>query len=645
MLRARAAGYLDRTVALAPEGPEQTVDLWPLGEPVRGRAVTPGGEGIQGVAVQLVGAGLTQTSATGERGEFEFPRPPAGRGTLRIEAVGRTPAVEVLEIPRYGTASADSLRVVLALPPTLRGRVVSSGGEAVAGARVTLGSPEEPIEEAASDEEGRFAVRAPGGGTYDLMFESEGYATTYLRAEVGADERELDLGEILLTTPLEVGGKVVDREGNPVAEVVIYLSPVPAQWRRGGEGRPRRQPMARSSRGGEFYLELEEGRTYEAEAWKRGYAPRTERFTALSGAEELTLALEAAVELRVLTRDETGAPLPEVQLSMTLADGAGLPLRMNGSSAGARTDAEGTFTFPAVPLGARLRVEGLPRDLRYAPEAREVETSETGEALEVVLIHGPAGMLTGRVVSRDGEPIHGARVEAVPAGSPRASSPYWQSVADADGRYELFALPLGPAELRVSHAAYEPRRVGVVLAPGEVERDVVLEPRPQSRLEGRLSLPSGEPLAGVQVGLDRRENGWRSLDKLAATGPDGRFDFEELPAGVYRLRLETGFQLAEPEAQYSILSDPVAVEVIAQRPCRVTGYLQDVETGGEPVAVRLSGPGGRQVLGSADPQTGVLSIAPLYPGVWRLEASVGETVRSWEVECSEPGGETAVVLE
>lgn len=648
-LQASAAGYLERSAEIVPE-PRQTIYLQPLGTPVRGRVTGPDGQGREGAVVALANGDSVQKRLAGLGGEFEFSRPAAGRARLQVEAEGHVPVTELVEIPRHGSPPLPLLRIRLSDHPTLTGRVMSPGGLGLSGVRVTLGAPEAPIDEAVSDVEGRYSVRAHGPGTYELMVEGEGFATVYRRVEVEAGATEVDLGEVVLPWPLEVRGKVVDKDGNPLPEAEVYVSPVPAFWRRDSSWRPLREAATETSSDGVFYLELEVGRTYEVEIWKAGYRPRTERWTATDLEDTRTLTLARAVALRVLTRDESGAPLPDVEISLTQQKKAGLDTGPGGSGPLARTDSEGVFTFPAVAPGQKVRVQGTPRNLRHAPASREVLLSEEAESAEVVLVHGRAGMLTGRVVSPTGEAVAGARIEAVPLpqASPGLRSPHWQAGTVATGRYELFALPLGEVEIRVSHGEYEPWQERLVVASEQAERDFVLEPRPRGRLEGLLRRPSGEPLASVRVGLDRKEEGWRSLDAVVTTDGGGRFDFGELPAGSYRLQVGAELRLATPEAEIRVTAEPTSLEVVAEWPCRVAGFLPapEFEGEGEPIRVHLSSTDGRQASGRLDPATGRLTLPPLYPGLWKLEISTEEsTVHTWKVDCSEPGGEVTAVLD
>src|SRR5690554_2183803 len=94
---------------------------------------------------------------------------------------------------------------------------------------------------------------------------------------------------------------------------------------------------------------------------------------------------------------------------------------------------------------------------------------------------------------------------------------------------------------------------------GDLPRDNPLDPRsdryePQGRLEGVVTrlYPPYPPLAGVAVRLlpaaDSLQGG-----RLAYTGSNGRFAFDELPSGDYRLVAQaTGFRALQDTLAVSI---------------------------------------------------------------------------------------------
>ncbi len=103
---------------------------------------------------------------------------------------------------------------------------------------------------------------------------------------------------------------------------------------------------------------------------------------------------------------------------------------------------------------------------------------------------------------------------------------------------------------------------------GDLPRDNPLDPRsdryrPQGRLEGTVTrlYPPYPPLAGVAVRLLPADDSLQG-GRLVYTGPNGRFTFDELPPGTYRLLTQApGFRA---------LQDTLAVTISAGQTQSVT---------------------------------------------------------------------------
>jgi len=182
--------------------------------------------------------------------------------------------------------------------------------------------------------------------------------------------------------------------------------------------------------------------------------------------------------------------------------------------------------LPAAVAGApvQIAVEMLvPGHLRAVLTAPAVPGADV--RLPTVAL-GPAVRLSGEVLDRQGQPLAGIEVAALPVPNLGEPEP-WRATSGPDGSFVLDTVPEGPIRLRASgrgHAltitdAYAPE-AGVVIILDELlalEGAVIGEPalvgRAQVRLEGSsLWPPLREPVA-----------------------PDGSFRFPELVDGVYGL--------------------------------------------------------------------------------------------------------------
>lgn len=140
---------------------------------------------------------------------------------------------EPLEPRHYELGDIDLLARV-----NLRGTVVDAGGEAVAGAAVSISYSDSmrlpkgyrweetriedrfQHEEAVSDERGEFSlVVAPGEHSLQVFHPTAGLSRTTVRVKAG--EPETHAVHLALQPPLSIRGRVVDIQGNAIAGVVL----------------------------------------------------------------------------------------------------------------------------------------------------------------------------------------------------------------------------------------------------------------------------------------------------------------------------------------------------------------------------------------------------------------------------------------
>lgn len=268
-----------------------------------------------------------------------------------------------------------------------------------------------------------------------------------------------------------------------------------------------------------------------------------------------------------------------------LAEGSVVLDCPDGSSLGRATiDEEGWFEGPACPRSPTCVQLIHPGSVQS--RAWQLDADEPVE-LEV----DPAPRVAGTVVA-DGQPIAAARVVA------RQGDRRWTASTDLAGD---FMLTLGERARAGSACEFEPsasdqpvavlvlapgRRpwVGTVPAAGDEELDIALaEPAPA--LTGKLSDPEGRGFDRTRVlasSRDRPDEG-----HVAQPDPAGRFEFDGLGEGVYRLRaIRDGVELARGEGEAS--AKVVMVSTLSARGPTLELTLRDEV--GEPVSgVRVDG--------------------------------------------------------
>ena len=151
--------------------------------------------------------------------------------------------------------------------------------------------------------------------------------------------------------------------------------------------------------------------------------------------------------------------------------------------------------------------------------------------------------ITGKVLSKRGEPIADAEVNArTTGGELRANTQWSNATSKADGTYELAGLRPGTYLLEPSSdRGVAPQDGYKVDAPAgkTTEKDLVLEEG--GRIEGVVVDDKGTPVAGVNVdaqALARDMSFWGEGKK---TDANGKFTLDGLRAGDYRVTASRGW--------------------------------------------------------------------------------------------------------
>lgn len=227
----------------------RTIEL-PLGEPggrVTGRVVDASGSPVAGALVEIgprgefivdLPNGLRGSAAspvpiaTDAEGRFEYPGdlPP---GAQPVHATARGYPVLEREV-EVVAGSAVALELALERPASIEGRVVDAQGAPVAGARVI--AAEEvgggwffhafPPPEAKTDGEGRFRLGWIAPGMQELNARDWRRARLgKARAVVECRAGETSTCELALELGRTIEGRVVDREGRPLAGWTVHGDP------------------------------------------------------------------------------------------------------------------------------------------------------------------------------------------------------------------------------------------------------------------------------------------------------------------------------------------------------------------------------------------------------------------------------------
>ncbi len=438
--------------------------------------------------------------------------------------------------------------------------LVSSGG-----ARIKA-----PLDEAASQAltgaDGRYRLVFTGACTLDQLRAGVGPDTVRGRSEV-----ELPLQPGTETTlDLAVGsggalsGRVVDTHGQPIAGALVGATTDAATLNFEKSYEPDRTTTANAA--GEFVL-ARIGPPFVITASAPGYAlreqlvgtlPEGARIGALAGGAPveppLTVVLSPAREIRGVVLDPGGAPVPRAAIGFSLP-GEAAPSQVTAAPDVYRRLAE--FGGPA-----RTGADGSFRRDHCCDEVYEVSVSAPGFLAwrgrhapgdpDLVVRLDSGATLSGHVrAAADGAPIAEATVTLVTSDPNTRSTLTSTDFADDQGRFTFTGLHAdGNAEVVVTaegHAVFV-RQPVVIAETANMPLELALDP--ERTLAGQVVDLSGAPVRGalVEIEGDRLVDlgpgarfpvpTWESrVESLnsASTGEDGRFRFDQLYAGNFKV--------------------------------------------------------------------------------------------------------------
>ena len=490
------------------------------------RGVTIQGEVVDAaskkpVAGALIGLdrALYFPKKTGEDGRFSFPGWSLGAG-LYVRAPGYVPT-------RFAPDPKTTTKVTLTRGNRVTGRIVDHRGHPVADAVVAAKATRSQACHAITDAQGRFlldAVQPASGNT--LVVTARGHGRRLLDFDPPAQEPgTLDLGDISLTAPLALTGRVLHADGRPAARLPLRLSGTDnrrkqrAPKRQGALGLTLTDTIHTDELGRFTFPDLAPG-SYQVLALPWGGKPVT---------KDLVLAADTAVTLRLLDPrtwsvrvvDDTGRPAWGVTVRARSKDGWTLV---------AESDLDGIARF----FGDS---EIVTVEQASCPERRFMSEGPLAVGTEPVTINMAACRpVRIRVLQPDNNPLAYASVR-LHRGDKNLVPPlglHYIVQADKNGIIETFLPKWRRADLELyavpkqswQGEPLQGRRTGVHAGPEVIE----LKTEP-ARGTGRLSVlvldPDGNPFPGAQV--------YAALDGRLVKGanvladPDGIATLQNLP--------------------------------------------------------------------------------------------------------------------
>jgi len=521
---------------------------------VRGRVLSPGGDGVVGATVctgtlfelvQLLAqgelAGELPRVQTVDGGRFLLEGLAPGATRLVAGKEGSTPSAEMI-LDLGGSYQGDEVVLVLRVGARIHGEVLRIDG-------------------------------APMGETPLRLLQKETglKRTVTTDAEGGFDERCLNAGEWeLVCLPdaslvEELGGSIVDHlsqttvtvEEGEERFVTLGGTPPPGVVVRGGltqDGAPFQGSLHWMAEGPDAashqkFLESDEQGHYEVELTRAG--PWFVKVAGPQGHQEFRVDVPATSEstldfalpsgvLSGVVADSGGEPVAGARVSLFLEEGAEYRHDLSGMQDQRITAGDGAFEYRCLPPG-RYLLAAEDEEGHLALAARHGLSLEAGSVIDGVrLVLGEGHGITGRVVDSRGLPAAQAPLW-IYDGEGRLLNPITATRTDDEGAFRTSPLPAGEYTL---HCRTD--REALLTEEG------VRVPRGEGDAELELQLEAGAVLAATVVdSLDRplraqvrvHDRGGRVLTGLRDRhhpwawqrwGLDSRLDWVgPLPPGAY----------------------------------------------------------------------------------------------------------------
>lgn len=337
----------------------------------------------------------------------------------------------------------------------------------------------------------------------------------------------------------------------------------------------------------------------------------------------------------------TGLPIPDAQVTLM-----GVPA---GVVRSVQSDAGGRFTYDQLRPGSysvQARHPHYPGPLGL-PQPARLFTVEPGEEPSAATLRlAPAGVLSGRVVADDGEPLAGCSVQIFrhPLGSgPVTAAAQTESGEDGEFRFADLAPDrylLGatcpeslPVERLLDHAGtgswapaatwepvyypQSPTRQGAtpIAVSSGTNRQVELRtaPTPIATVRGTI-----EPSPSPAILLAPAGEAGSPLYEFRTTTTGGAFEFHRVPPGAYVLYTAFTRQPVEVGA-----TDPPPLRVPAQEGATLSGQVLLPSEPATPPLVEgfsyVSSAGPKIPRGA--PPVGIVEVTPVDAGPWATKQS------------------------
>ncbi|WP_437534884.1 carboxypeptidase-like regulatory domain-containing protein [Sorangium sp. So ce726] len=384
---------------------------------------------------------------------------------------------------------------------------------------------------------------------------------------------------------------------------------------------------SRTDEDGRFELELPDN-TYQLSASREGYGAAS---AAAHSGEIVSLVLPKSGIIEGRVQDERGQPVARFSIDVISAVTADTPATPTPLSKRFESH-DGSFRVEQLPsweIVVRATAEG------FAPAFSEPFTVNAAESVEVTLTLAKGCLIAGRVVDATGAPLPGVFVDAealLVAGemSEVSLEAAAQATSESDGSFILGGVPKGTVVLRGYDGLNAVSSIHLQIAECDRVQPVTLVMAPGGGVAGVARAPDGSPLGGVRLTLLHRAIGFVNT----TSDDDGRFRFDQIPAGPIRLMMQRGEQVV---VSGIVIQEGKTIDADIRLPRQGRGELRGrVVAGGKPLSsVRLmvassTADGGVEIHYPMTAEDGNYRVSSLPPGPYLVSVvstSIGRGTR------------------
>ncbi|MBW1884899.1 MAG: carboxypeptidase regulatory-like domain-containing protein, partial [Deltaproteobacteria bacterium] len=448
---------------------------------------------------------------------------------------------------------------------TAEGRLLDERGEPVSGALVGL-LPHgiTPVWDSefrdlvwhttTTDDSGRFEILV-SPGNYQLAAYAQGFLPTRrVGIEIDATEDVQELDTVVLSAGAGLRARVIDAAGGPL-EGVTVTADLPSNWSGWWGHEPGRHLSARTGEDGCFELvglpagaEIRisftlEGHMRVADILETGETAGTDeqegssaKTVGCGGTPPIVLPQAARIHLTVLDAAERPIPSAWAGARRLKRDRREYDPFLDGF-----TTAEGTLIISGLAPGDWYLVvveNGYQSETVQDIKAVAGETIEMRVVMTSIVSSVPTIDLEVQALDFDGRPASRAEIRLRSKSRwPDDSDYYDWGTTGADGRLTFAGVPYDDYSISISHpelGSWSVPLVEVDGMTGPVEaRDWEARHVP-ALLAGRVVDERGLGIVGTRIGAQGDDSG--GIGNITTSDGSGWFLFEQLAAGVYRLR-------------------------------------------------------------------------------------------------------------